>query len=365
MKQIPLLIVLGLLLSACGGAPAPDLITSATTAATLTAQPTETPTPPATSTATPTATSAPTQTATPTETPEPTATPTPTPTGTPTPLPTFTLSGVVFFDYNGNGVRDEGEPPIPGATVQVGSLIATTGADGVYTLERVPRGNQQVRLSAPGFRYTALSLEAFQSSERPISVTVNGDIQRDWGMMQGFLTLPVKCGAPVEYLTFVDLDLGPGMRDWQGGNNTGKDNHYGIDYVMPEGQPIIASAPGIIVEAENTWPDVSTDPNLGLYDDGNRIIIYHGDGLYTFYAHLSNTFYVQPMHMDMNCASCERVSRGQVIALSGNTGALTRGAHLHFQFGGFGQRRIDPYRDVNNPNSISWWTKDNDPQCLP
>jgi hypothetical protein len=64
---------------------------------------------------------------------------------------------MVFFDYNGNGIRDEREPPIPGAKVQVGSLIAITGPDGSYTLKGVPRGRQQVRLSAPGFRYISLS----------------------------------------------------------------------------------------------------------------------------------------------------------------------------------------------------------------
>jgi len=41
---------------------------------------------------------------------------------------------VVFFDYNGNGIRDEGEPPISGAKVQVGSLTAATGPDGSYTI---------------------------------------------------------------------------------------------------------------------------------------------------------------------------------------------------------------------------------------
>jgi len=85
-------------------------------------------------------TAAPTSTATPTPSPTPTATPTPlptstpTPTATPTPITTFALSGVVFFDYNGNGIRDEGEPPISGAKVQVGSLTAATGPDGSYTI---------------------------------------------------------------------------------------------------------------------------------------------------------------------------------------------------------------------------------------
>jgi murein DD-endopeptidase MepM/ murein hydrolase activator NlpD len=183
--------------------------------------------------------------------------------------------------------------------------------------------------------------------------------------MQGFLTLPVKCGAPVADTTFVDLNLGPGIRDWQGGSHTGHEDNYATDYDMPDGQAIIAPAPGIIVEAENTWPNVDRDPNLGLWNDGNRIVIYHGDGLYTIYCNLSSTFYVQQRHLDMKCESCEKVKRGQIIALSDTTGANPGSPHVHFQFGGFGPNRIDPYRNLLDPNSVSYWTKDNDPQCLP
>jgi len=70
--------------------------------------PTLTPTPIVTlmATATPFPTSTPTPSPTLTATPTPLPTSTPTPTAIPTPVPTFTLSGVVFFDYNGNGDRD-------------------------------------------------------------------------------------------------------------------------------------------------------------------------------------------------------------------------------------------------------------------
>jgi hypothetical protein len=78
--------------------------------------------------------------------------------------------------------------------VQVGSLTATTGPDGSYTLKGVPRGKQQVRLSAPGFRYISLSVEAFQPAERPVTVTVEKDTRRDWGLMQGFLTPTLSIG---------------------------------------------------------------------------------------------------------------------------------------------------------------------------
>ena len=66
-----------------------------------------------------------TPTAAPTATP--TATPTTEPTSTPTSIPTYTFSGTVFFDYNGNGVRDGGEPLIEGTAIRVAGLSTTTG----------------------------------------------------------------------------------------------------------------------------------------------------------------------------------------------------------------------------------------------
>lgn len=116
-KTIAAIIIAGALLAGCA-APAPG--------------PTGTPTQ---EMVVPTATAvAPTEvpTATPTDTPTstPTATPTPEPTNTPTPIPTYALSGTVFFDYNGNGLRDEGEPPIEGAPIRVAGLSTTSGPDG-------------------------------------------------------------------------------------------------------------------------------------------------------------------------------------------------------------------------------------------
>ncbi|WP_313927870.1 metallophosphoesterase N-terminal domain-containing protein [Pseudoxanthomonas sp.] len=47
-------------------------------------------------------------------------------------LPPPCSSGVVFEDRNGNGVRDAGDPGIPGIKVSDGVQLVTTGADGGY-----------------------------------------------------------------------------------------------------------------------------------------------------------------------------------------------------------------------------------------
>tara|TARA_B100001173_G_C15959733_1_gene535093 strand:- start:426 stop:1214 length:789 start_codon:yes stop_codon:yes gene_type:complete len=84
--------------------------------------------------------------------------------------------------------------------------------------------------------------------------------------------------------------------------------HHGIDIVAKEGESILASASGVVVFSDWT------------YKHGNLIIIYHRDGYFTHYAHNKVNFKV----------SLDRVERGEVIALVGNTGSST-GPHLHFE----------------------------------
>lgn len=224
---------------------------------------------------------------------------------------------MVFFDYNGNGIRDEGEPPIPSAKVQVGSLTATAGPDGSYTLKRVPQGRQQVRLSAPGFRYTSLSVEAFQPVERPVAVTVEKDTRCDWGLMQGFLTLPFRGNYKIDRM--YDHQPGKEILWWNGPHQCeaddnicyavppGTNEHPGIDYRMPEGTPVYAAAPGLI----------------RFIDECNGVTIVHdvnvaGRPLFTIYAHLSQVVVRRG----------QRVSRGELIGYSGRK--CTPYDHLHF-----------------------------------
>jgi len=367
MKRfLSLLILTSYLLAACSNILTPDLESTEQTAvaATLATQPTEAPTPALTATFT--------STAIPTET----MAPTPTATASPTPIPTFTLSGVVFFDYNGNGVRDDGEPPIPGATVQIGALATNTGPDGSYTLEGVPRGNQQVGLSAPGFRYVSLSLDAFQSSGRPVRLMIDGNKQRDWGLVQGFVTFPFPVGVsrdvdPASGGDWYDHDPSldslywNGQR-WQGPRDHSPPNtHPGIDYLMPIGTPILAPAPGVVHSVYVVEGEI------------NYIGMNFPNGMGASFIHISQAL----------VGVGDQVSRCQPIALSGSSG--TSVPHTEFQlYRWFGRDAylIDPYRPlVDLPNGVwvagtwewkilpseeewvlaGYWTKENDPQYCP
>lgn len=84
--------------------------------------------------------------------------------------------------------------------------------------------------------------------------------------------------------------------------------HNGIDIAAAGGTNILAAESGTVIEA--TY-------NSGY---GNYIVIYHGNGVSTLYAHSSRLI----------ASVGDYVTRGQVIALVGTTGNST-GNHLHFE----------------------------------
>jgi len=88
-----------------------------------------------------------------------------------------------------------------------------------------------------------------------------------------------------------------------------KTNHLGIDLAANLGDNIYATDGGVIVYAG--W---------NSYGYGNMIMIDHGTGFQSLYAHLSKIF--------VTCG--QSVTQGQTIAAAGATGHAT-GPHLHFE----------------------------------
>ena len=84
--------------------------------------------------------------------------------------------------------------------------------------------------------------------------------------------------------------------------------HKGIDISAPVGTPVHVTADGVIVSAG--WSN----------GYGKLVVVDHGNGFQTYYAHLSR-FAAVPG---------EEVNRGQVIAFSGATGKAT-GPHIHYE----------------------------------
>jgi murein DD-endopeptidase MepM/ murein hydrolase activator NlpD len=90
--------------------------------------------------------------------------------------------------------------------------------------------------------------------------------------------------------------------------------HPGIDLALPTGSPVYAADSGTVVFAG--W-------NTAGY--GYLIVLDHGNGWRTYYAHLSS--------VDVDCG--DQVSRGGIIGATGSTGNST-GPHLHFEMLRFG-----------------------------
>jgi murein DD-endopeptidase MepM/ murein hydrolase activator NlpD len=101
--------------------------------------------------------------------------------------------------------------------------------------------------------------------------------------------------------------------------------HMGIDFVVKTGTPIYASASGYVIFSDFT------------VKDGNMLIINHPDNYITVYKHCSALLKKER----------ETVIQGEIIALSGNTGEITTGPHLHFEIWKNGQP-IDPKKVLLN-----------------
>jgi len=88
-----------------------------------------------------------------------------------------------------------------------------------------------------------------------------------------------------------------------------KKNHYGVDIVAKENEPVRSVADGVVIMS--SW----------TLDGGYIIAIQHSGNLISVYKHNSELF--------KNVGSF--VASGEVIATIGNTGELTSGPHLHLE----------------------------------
>ncbi len=85
--------------------------------------------------------------------------------------------------------------------------------------------------------------------------------------------------------------------------------HAGMDFSAKVGAPIFATGDGVVVRADNTASGY-----------GNHIVLKHGFGYETLYAHLSK----------YNIKKGQKVKRGDIIGFVGSTGR-SEGPHLHYE----------------------------------
>ena len=85
--------------------------------------------------------------------------------------------------------------------------------------------------------------------------------------------------------------------------------HMALDIPAPAGTAIVASESGIVIKSVDTY-----------YGYGKHVVIDHGNGVVTLYAHMSQRL----------VSAGQTVTKGEIIGLVGSTGMST-GNHLHYE----------------------------------
>ncbi len=115
-----------------------------------------------------------------------------------------------------------------------------------------------------------------------------------------------KLGMPIQGNYRISSNFGTRVHPITGKRHT----HTGMDFAAPQGTSIYAAESGVVTVAR------------AMSGYGNAVIIDHGNGLWTVYAHIRNG--------GIKVSEGDSVKKGQKIAEVGSTGNST-GPHLHFE----------------------------------
>jgi murein DD-endopeptidase MepM/ murein hydrolase activator NlpD len=151
---------------------------------------------------------------------------------------------------------------------------------------------------------------------------------------------PQSIARDVVYSLPVDENSG-----WQlgqvfhgGFSHTDEQNLYAVDIIVDEGTPILAARGGTVMQVESGFDRAGLNKQE-FAERANLIRILHDDGSMAIYAHLRENGAMVRVG--------EKVSIGQLIGYSGNTG-YSSGPHLHFcvQVNSAGRLMSIPFRMI-------------------
>ena len=152
-------------------------------------------------------------------------------------------------------------------------------------------------------------------------------------------------GPPKDFLYQLPIDRKTALKIAQAFNgrftHTDEQNRFAVDFSMPVGTPVLAARSGVVMQTSGSFDRNGTKKEK-YATRANIVRILHEDGSMAVYAHLKQN--------GIMVREGQRVSTGQLIGYSGNTGFST-GPHLHFclQYNK-GLRLVSvPFR-MNGPN---------------
>ena len=219
-----------------------------------------------------------------------------------------------------------------GVNLGGGQWIAVTAATGEVVVESLPSAAQYgvrlVTLPAPEKRtpapkplpgYTKIGCGEVKA---PQAVTAQGG---STGATTLASTSGMALAMPVAEGSYqLSAEFGAVGNIWSGGRHTGQ------DFAAKIGTPVRAAQAGVVTVEHPAWA-------------GNLVRIDHGNGLETWYAHLSAVAVVPGRHVDA----------GTVIGAVGTEGNST-GPHLHFEVRVDG-RPVDPLPLLMPSTSMARW----------
>ena len=234
-------------------------------------------------------------------------------------------SGDALFALYGAGMQQAFPVPktrefVAGVSRARGRIVASAPLDpqqqGVYVLD-AERGRWRLELHVDGdAKITGLKITSYEP-EPPRPLVVQNQIA---------LRLPYRGAwsvsrlhgdtSPSDQRRAVDLRVVDDNGSSHRGAGAQNEDYYAW------GKEIVAAADGKVVIVVDGVPENVPGAKNGYHVPGNEIIVEHAPDLYSMYAHL------RPGTLRVRAG--QKVRKGQVLALCGNSGNSTE-PHLHFQ----------------------------------
>jgi murein DD-endopeptidase MepM/ murein hydrolase activator NlpD len=201
--------------------------------------------------------------------------------------------------------------------------------------KEVSQTNEQLASLQLFAREVSIAYGIKQKLEGPSDISAEGKLVptfaesvQDYNFLRGANTMALKSRSArrlgmVAQPSLWPVDgrlMGPFGQRSDPFSEEGSEFHKGVDISAPAGTPVQATADGIVIHSE--WSN----------GYGRLVVIDHGGGIQTYYAHLSR-FYAQ---------TGQEVRRGELVGAVGSSGRVTA-PHLHYEVR-LGGNPVNPYR---------------------